>query len=100
MHTPLSPLCCCGRYPFSTREQVNIARHLQAFPLDTIGRAVANVVSFDAMDHDVTAVLRETFAAHGVSIQASAQVHSVDLPVPRPLAQLPRAATAHPQVGG
>jgi len=46
-------------YPFSTREQVNIVKHLQAFPHDTVGRAVANVVSFDAMDGDVMEVLRE-----------------------------------------
>ena len=86
---------------------------------------MANVVSFDAMDPDVMEVLREvrrfkvelawwlqqlfhscvltvnccglqTFASHGVSIEAMAQTHTVDLALPRPLEKLPLVASSHP----
>ncbi|EOD41131.1 hypothetical protein EMIHUDRAFT_199335 [Emiliania huxleyi CCMP1516] len=40
-------------YPFSVREQVSVIKHLQAFPQDSVGQALGNVASFDAMDPPV-----------------------------------------------
>lgn len=57
--------------------QVNIVKHLQTFPGDTIGQAIGNVISFDSMDPDVMQLLRETFQTHGVSIEASTQVLNI-----------------------
>ncbi|CAB0011014.1 unnamed protein product [Nesidiocoris tenuis] len=39
-------------YPYSTRELVNIVKHLQAFPEDSVADAVNNVFDFDRYNKD------------------------------------------------
>ncbi|XP_075230942.1 von Willebrand factor A domain-containing protein c12.2 [Lycorma delicatula] len=46
-------------YPYSTREVVNIVKHLQAFPNDTISNAIGNVFDFDRYSKDVKDTLLE-----------------------------------------
>jgi hypothetical protein len=48
-------------YPYSTRELVNVARHLQAFPADSIGHALANTVAFDRYDPRMFSILCDAF---------------------------------------
>ncbi len=51
-------------YPYSTRELVNIARHLQQFPQDSVQAAVANTVAFDFWNGKVLALLCEGFTKY------------------------------------
>jgi len=55
-------------YPYSTREAVRVARHLNAFPGDSPGRALADVLSFDAFEPQLHTALQGTFAAHGLAM--------------------------------
>lgn len=55
-----------GGYPFSTRELVNVARHLERFPSDGLPRALDNVLSFDFFTREVRKRIEFVFAAHGV----------------------------------
>ena len=58
-------------YPFSVREQVSVIKHLQAFPQDSVGQALGNVASFDAMDPVATEQLRSAFARQGIALDAA-----------------------------
>ena len=55
---------CVRRY--STRELVNIVRHLSAFPEDSMGKTLQNVLSFDSFDERLLERLTETFETHGL----------------------------------
>lgn len=59
-------------YPFSTREQVNIVKHLQQYPVDGIAAAVENVLAFDRFDDDVVTQVSKAFRQYGVSLSTSA----------------------------
>ena len=52
---------------YSTRELVNIVRHISAFPEDTMEKVLSNVLSFDSFDDRLLERLRQTFAAHGLT---------------------------------
>ena len=53
-------------YPYSTRELVKLAQHLERFPDDGIDVACANVFSFDAFDTRLRGVLASVLGRHGV----------------------------------
>jgi len=55
-------------YPYSTRELVAVAKHLNEFPNDGIGRALQNVIDFDHMDPDIIQMLSDTFNRHGIPV--------------------------------
>ena len=50
-------------YPYSTREAVAIAKHLESFPEDGVQDVLENVMAFDAYDenlrHEIAAVFRK-----------------------------------------
>ena len=48
-------------YPYSTRELVNIVRHLQSYPKDNVGTILQNVFDFDLFSPEERAVLEEAF---------------------------------------
>jgi len=50
-------------YPFSTREIVNIAKHLEKFPNDSLASVIANVSDFDHFSdqNDLKNTFREVF---------------------------------------
>jgi von Willebrand factor A domain-containing protein 8 len=52
-------------YPYSTRELVNVARHLDKYPNDGIARALQNVFAFD-VDEDIQNLLVETMSKNGI----------------------------------
>jgi von Willebrand factor A domain-containing protein 8 len=60
-------------YPYSTRELVNIVKHLQLFPDDSLVLAVRNVFDFDAYSsNDVLESIYEVFQKHGIPLGKSA----------------------------
>lgn len=60
-------------YPYSTREVVNIVKHLQRFPEENMSELIGNVLDFDKYSPEaleqVTAVLQK----HGLAIEAYAK---------------------------
>ncbi|KAG6609485.1 von Willebrand factor A domain-containing protein 8 [Phytophthora cinnamomi] len=48
-------------YPYSTREAVAVAKHLQRFPNDGVASALENVLAFDAYDRNMRTQLSEIF---------------------------------------
>jgi len=69
-------------YPYSTRELVNIVKHLQKyvfafhsyiqqnyeFPDETLDQAVRNVFDFDSYSADTIDLIKEAFERKGVKI--------------------------------
>ncbi|KAJ3272681.1 von Willebrand factor A domain-containing protein 8 [Terramyces sp. JEL0728] len=52
-------------YPYSTRELVNVVRHLELYPGEGISRALKNVFDFDLTD-DVKDLIFETMSKNGL----------------------------------
>ncbi|XP_028291916.1 von Willebrand factor A domain-containing protein 8 isoform X2 [Gouania willdenowi] len=71
-------------YPYSTREVVNIVRHLQKFPDEGLANVVRNVFDFDSYNKDTREVLIEALHKHGIPIGAKpSSVHlAKELPLP------------------
>uniref|UniRef100_A0A8C7VAX1 von Willebrand factor A domain-containing protein 8 n=1 Tax=Oncorhynchus mykiss TaxID=8022 RepID=A0A8C7VAX1_ONCMY len=57
-------------YPYSTREVVNIVKHLQRFPDEGLANVVRNVFDFDSYNKDTREVLIEALHKHGIPIGA------------------------------
>ncbi|RUP51709.1 hypothetical protein BC936DRAFT_146399 [Jimgerdemannia flammicorona] len=55
-------------YPYSTRELVNIVRHMQIYPDEGISRILQNVFDFDQYDQASKDLLIETFQKHGIPV--------------------------------
>ncbi|ESN95825.1 hypothetical protein HELRODRAFT_193483 [Helobdella robusta] len=55
-------------HPFSAREAVAVAKHLQMFPNDGLMTAVENVFDFDAYDPDLTRVIHKVMRKHGLPV--------------------------------
>ncbi|CAO3595524.1 unnamed protein product [Absidia cylindrospora] len=55
-------------YPYSTRELVNIVRHLQDYPSEGISKILQNVFDFDQYDQASKELLIEIFEKHGIPI--------------------------------
>ncbi|XP_065221610.1 von Willebrand factor A domain-containing protein 8 isoform X2 [Planococcus citri] len=56
-------------YPYSTREAVNIVKHLQAFPNDSITEAISNVFDFDRYSSDMREILQRVLNDHRIPVQ-------------------------------
>jgi len=54
-------------YPYSTREVVNIVRHLEQFPNDGLATVVKNVFDFDSYSKEVREALTDVLHKHGNS---------------------------------
>eukprot|EP00929_Paragymnodinium_shiwhaense_P058805 TRINITY_DN29464_c0_g1_i1.p2 TRINITY_DN29464_c0_g1~~TRINITY_DN29464_c0_g1_i1.p2 ORF type:complete len:704 (+),score=153.80 TRINITY_DN29464_c0_g1_i1:2401-4512(+) len=52
-------------YPYSMREAVAVAKHLEQFPDDSVSQALANVLAFEAFDAPLRQQLAEVFEEHG-----------------------------------
>ncbi|XP_038658700.1 von Willebrand factor A domain-containing protein 8 [Scyliorhinus canicula] len=57
-------------YPYSTREVVNIVKHLQKFPTEGLANVVRNVFDFDSYNGEMREVLINTLHKHGIPIGA------------------------------
>ncbi|XP_033842695.1 von Willebrand factor A domain-containing protein 8 [Periophthalmus magnuspinnatus] len=71
-------------YPYSTREVVNIVKHLQKFPEEGLANVVRNVFDFDSYNKDMREVLIEALHKHGIPIGAkpSSVKLAKELPLP------------------
>uniref|UniRef100_A0A8B9JC72 von Willebrand factor A domain containing 8 n=1 Tax=Astyanax mexicanus TaxID=7994 RepID=A0A8B9JC72_ASTMX len=71
-------------YPYSTREVVNIVKHLQKFPEEGLANVVRNVFDFDSYNKDMREVLITALHKHGIPIGAKpSSVHlAKELPLP------------------
>ncbi len=54
------------QYPYSTREAVNVVKHLQRFPTDGLGSVVRNVFDFDSYDKETRDTVDEVLHKHGM----------------------------------
>ncbi|KAJ1114524.1 hypothetical protein NDU88_002760 [Pleurodeles waltl] len=71
-------------YPYSTREVVNIVKHLQKFPNEGLASVVRNVFDFDSYNQDMREILINSLHKHGIPIGAkptSVQL-AKELPLP------------------
>ncbi|XP_074047842.1 von Willebrand factor A domain-containing protein 8 [Macrotis lagotis] len=71
-------------YPYSTREVVNIVKHLQKFPTEGLASVVRNVFDFDSYNSDMREILINTLHKYGIPIGAkptSVQL-AKELPLP------------------
>uniref|UniRef100_A0A3B5MK56 von Willebrand factor A domain containing 8 n=1 Tax=Xiphophorus couchianus TaxID=32473 RepID=A0A3B5MK56_9TELE len=73
-------------YPYSTREVVNIVKHLQKFPNEGLANVVRNVFDFDSYNKDARDVLIEALHKHGIPI--GAKPTSVNLAKELPLPEV------------
>ena len=64
-------------YPFSTREAVAVARHLNAHPDDGAAAAVANVSAFDAFTPASAEAIEAAFQRQGIDIRAAASTRQL-----------------------
>lgn len=55
-------------YPYSTRELVNIVKHLQQFPEDPLAEVVRNVFDFDAFSRDTADSVEGVFRSFGIPL--------------------------------
>lgn len=55
-------------YPYSTRELVNLVRHLEAFPKDSLVQTVENVFAFDNYDTGLREQVTQAFHRHGIPV--------------------------------
>nr|XP_015219376.1 PREDICTED: von Willebrand factor A domain-containing protein 8 isoform X1 [Lepisosteus oculatus] len=71
-------------YPYSTREVVNIVKHLQKFPDEGLANVVRNVFDFDSYNKETCEILITTLHKHGIPIGAKpTSVHlAKELPLP------------------
>ncbi|XP_043215151.1 von Willebrand factor A domain-containing protein 8-like isoform X2 [Amphibalanus amphitrite] len=60
-------------YPYSTREAVNIVKHLQKYPEDGLATVVRNVFDFDSYSAETQDSLAQVLHKHGIPIGASAR---------------------------
>uniref|UniRef100_H2YJE0 VWFA domain-containing protein n=1 Tax=Ciona savignyi TaxID=51511 RepID=H2YJE0_CIOSA len=70
-------------YPYSTREVVNIVKHLEKFPKEGLANVVRNVFDFDAYSKETKEQLSSVMHKHGIPI--GAKPHDVRLAKPLPL---------------
>ncbi|XP_017926659.1 von Willebrand factor A domain-containing protein 8 [Manacus vitellinus] len=57
-------------YPYSTREVVNIVKHLQKFPAEGLANVVRNVFDFDSYNKEMCEILYNTLHKYGIPIGA------------------------------
>jgi hypothetical protein len=71
-------------YPYSTRELVNIVKHLQAFPHEGVSTAVKNVFDFDT-EQEISQILVEVMTKNGIPLASRKSEFEVCLAQPKPL---------------
>jgi von Willebrand factor A domain-containing protein 8 len=52
-------------YPYSLRELLHVARHMEAHPNDSVAQVLRNVFDFDLHRRDVFVILEKIFKKHG-----------------------------------
>jgi len=57
-------------YPYSTRELVNISRHLQEYPNQSVGEALRDILDFERHDQHALTTLRTVLQRWGIPLDA------------------------------
>ena len=72
----LRKLCDDGQlaYPYSTRELVNITRHMEQFPEDSMNTVLENIFAFDSFDGGLLRMLQDVFKRHGIPVGRTTDV--------------------------
>ncbi|XP_077987566.1 von Willebrand factor A domain-containing protein 8-like [Glandiceps talaboti] len=74
-------------YPYSTREVVNMVKHLQKFPGEGLAKVVRNVFDFDAYNKDMKEQIVGALHKHGIPMEAIPENiklgKELDLPEPK-----------------
>ncbi|XP_045483883.1 von Willebrand factor A domain-containing protein 8 [Pieris rapae] len=65
-------------YPYSTRELVNIVRHLQKYPDEDLATAIGNVFDFDRYSKDMSDTLLEVLHSSGLPTEGVLEGRSKD----------------------
>ncbi|XP_060665010.1 von Willebrand factor A domain-containing protein 8 [Drosophila nasuta] len=60
-------------YPYSTREVVNIVKHLEAYPGEDMSELVGNVLDFDRYQPEALDQVTQVLSKHGLPIEAYAK---------------------------
>lgn len=60
-------------YPYSTREVVNIVKHLEKYPNESMSELVGNVLDFDKYQPEALEQVTGVLAKHGLPIEAYAR---------------------------
>ncbi|CAE8703427.1 unnamed protein product, partial [Polarella glacialis] len=58
-------------YPYSTRELVNVSKHLQQFPSQSVGDALRDILDFDRHDDHALKTLRDVLLRWGIPLDAA-----------------------------
>ncbi|ELU02005.1 hypothetical protein CAPTEDRAFT_192877 [Capitella teleta] len=58
-------------YPYSTREVVNMVKHLEKYPHEGLATVVKNVFDFDMYNKEITETVVEALHKHGIPIGAN-----------------------------
>ncbi|XP_071450278.1 von Willebrand factor A domain-containing protein 8 [Hetaerina americana] len=82
-------------YPYSTREVVNIVRHLQKFPEEPLGNVVRNVFDFDSYNKESKELVIKTLHKHGIPVGAKPSSVFLGKELPLPQVQLAGKWMAH-----
>lgn len=54
------------QYPYSTRELVNIVKHINKFPSDSLTTVIRNVFDFDSFTTEAISTIQSVFQKHGI----------------------------------
>lgn len=57
-------------YPYSTREIVNVAKHIEKFPGERISQALKNVFDFDSFSSDIKNTISNLFSKYGIPFES------------------------------
>lgn len=60
-------------YPYSTREVVNVVKHLQRYPDEDLSELIGNVLDFDRYSPESLEQVTDVLQKHGLAIEAYAQ---------------------------
>ncbi|XP_064638932.1 von Willebrand factor A domain-containing protein 8-like [Lineus longissimus] len=71
-------------YPYSTREVVNMVKHLEKFPSEGLANVVRNVFDFDSYSKETHELIVETLHKHGIPVGArKTDIHMAKIfPIP------------------
>jgi len=75
-------------YPYSTREVINVVKHMQRYPNDGLVPVVSNVFDFDAYSTEVKETIMRVFHEQGIPLGASSNniALAVQMPLEGPIA--------------
>ncbi|VDP14490.1 unnamed protein product [Heligmosomoides polygyrus] len=57
------------QYPYSTRELVNIVKHINKFPSDSLTTVIRNVFDFDSFTTEAISTIQSVFQKHGIPFE-------------------------------